>query len=307
VLDRKIKLVLICLVFAFLRTEGQNQIEVQYQRTTDNKIVFYGTNRTYAPYTVWLNFSTLVNLSSDNPRGYTVLYPGTNRLCSLAPTSTSQTNFGYSYVYRLGCYPTKPDTTITYLFPLKHGKKTTVQELSHLAKISGGGVPKDWYALSFKTEYGDTICAARKGVVIEVIDNLREDDRGTVMYAKERNYVLVKHEDCTIARYELLKEEGSLVKEGQNLMAGDFLGIIGGKGYSSGSHLRFSVHYLYLQGSNPKDENTIAYVPVKFNVDDSKVRLSTSKTYTSLHKEETIQQEMNKREIKKWRERNFPK
>jgi murein DD-endopeptidase MepM/ murein hydrolase activator NlpD len=60
-------------------------------------------------------------------------------------------------------------------------------------------------------------------------------------FENSANYILVRHNDGTLANYAHLSKGGSNVKPGQIVEAGDLIGFSGNTGFTSGPHLHFSV------------------------------------------------------------------
>ena len=286
---------------------SQKIIEIKYEKDkTGTGYVFECRNNSFVNYTVTIDFSTLVNLSADVPMPYkTTVSPGNNRLFKLSMTNTGGgTNFNYSISYQKGCEKTKVDTSFAYLLPISPSKSTKVFELFNIGeKYAQKSPPKDWYALGFKVEEGDTVFAARKGIVGEVVsDQLVAGE--SLSFSREVNYVEIQHEDCTFAKYELFKQNGVFVKVGETVQAGQPLGIISSKNFSSGSHMRLSVYYSFVEnvlkaGKKTEDKYYQAYVPIRFWVEGSIQKLEKNKSYTSEHPEVLIIKEMSKKEKKK--------
>ena len=67
----------------------------------------------------------------------------------------------------------------------------------------------------------------------------------------------------------------------------------------------FGVYYYEIKElSNAKMESKTVYVSIKFDVNGSAQILFEENTYKSVHRFETITQEMQKREIKKYKKQN---
>ena len=67
--------------------------------------------------------------------------------------------------------------------------------------------------LGFSTTAGDTIFAARGGLVTEVVDNSASTSENTSFHSTE-NYLEVFHKDGTFARYKLFQNERDLCLSG---------------------------------------------------------------------------------------------
>ncbi len=143
----------------------------------------------------------------------------------------------------------KPNLDYLYRFPFKKGKKYEVSQsfngrTSHRSERSK-------YAIDFQLNVGETIYAARDGLVIKVIDWFTKQGGKELINAANR--ILILHEDGTIASYVHLNYKGSFVKEGQQVIEGQKIGISGLTGFTNGPHLHFVV----------RKENDIA-IPIYF-------------------------------------------
>ncbi|MDN5204806.1 M23 family metallopeptidase [Fulvivirgaceae bacterium BMA10] len=287
---------------------GQNPIKISYERD-ENKgsYVFYCENSDVCSYIVEIRFDQLVNLRASRSLPFKgTVQRGRTKLFELNPVAQNQsTSLNYSYSYRKGCLRPKVDWDLLYLLPVAKGNKTKVSELSYLGERFGNEKKsKNWYALSFGMSVGDTVYAARKGIVVEVIDHFAQDG-DNIIFARDRNYVQIEHEDCTYGQYELFRKNGIFVEKGDFINPGDPLGIIGGKNYQTGDQLRFSVFYadeypIEKDGNAVLKKNYWTYVPLKFHVKGGTTRLLNGKEYESEHVEEIIIQEMSKKERKRW-------
>ena len=227
----------------------------------------------------------------------------------MKPTTTgSSTSFNYSISYRRGCYNTKPEADFAYLLPIKPEATTQAFELSNIGETyAKESAPKDWYALGFKTKDGDTIYASRRGIVGNIVSDQKEPSGEGISFARNINFIEMEQDDCTFAKYELFKENGIFVKLGETVQAGQALGIVGGKNFNAGSHLRLSVYYAYVEavkkeGKEIDKKHYSAYVPIQFWVDGNTQKLVKGTTYKSEHPESIVTKEMTKREKKKWLE-----
>lgn len=286
---------------------SQKVIEIKFEKDrTGTDYAFECINNGFINYTVEVNFTSLVGLSADVPIPYKVTVgPGSTRLFKLKPSSIGgSTNFNYTFSFQKGCSKTKIDTTIAYLLPVSPSKSTTSFELSNLGeKYVHTSPPKDWYALGFKVAEGDTVFAARKGVVGEVVED-RITSGESLSFSRNVNYIEIQHEDCTMAKYELFQENGVFVEVGETVQAGQPLGIISSKNFTSNHHLRLSVFYSHIdavmkEGKKTSEKHYWAYVPIRFWVDAKITKLEPKKEYLSEHPEALIVKEMTKREKKK--------
>src|SRR5688572_17091247 len=82
------------------------------------------------------------------------------------------------------------------------------------------------------------VLAAASGVVSSTHDN--EPDRNTSCTGQS-NFVHVRHPDGLTALYYHLKKGSVAVSVGQEVSAGDILGVVGSSGCSTGPHLHFGL------------------------------------------------------------------
>lgn len=99
------------------------------------------------------------------------------------------------------------------------------------------------------------------GIVIAVRDNCQhsyqENDKCN---DGKGNYVMVEHDDGTVASYWHLKYASIEVKEGDRIEEGDKIGLMGASGATSDCHLHFQVNYTETKTINTnQDIATYAY------------------------------------------------
>jgi len=289
---------------------SQARVDVQYEEDTEGKYKFYCINENYCNYTIEIFFEDFSNFKKDIQIPYkTEVQYGRNYLFTLEtldPTKCS--TFKYNYTYIKGCINPKINRDFTYLLPVGIGKTTETFNIEYLNINKKDPEPKDFYAIGFKTNIGDTIFAARRGIVTSIRDtaNLNLSDYA---YSSEDNYIEIYHKDCSFGQYQVLKKP--LVSLGQEVEAGDPIAIAGGEKYISGSHVRFEVYYNFEQQLKVKNKDGSnikiywAYVPLFFYTkEENKVRLNFRQKYISEHPDSIIIQEMTKRQLKKWKKLN---
>ncbi len=95
------------------------------------------------------------------------------------------------------------------------------------------------FAYDFALEIGDTVRAARAGMVIIVNESFLDTDRAS---GRENN-VFVQHADGTVVRYTHLTTNGALVEVGDRVIQGQAIGLSGNSGATGGfPHLHFAVY-----------------------------------------------------------------
>jgi murein DD-endopeptidase MepM/ murein hydrolase activator NlpD len=94
------------------------------------------------------------------------------------------------------------------------------------------------FAYDFAMPFGSEIAAARAGTVTESRDQYRDDEA----VGGHENGVFVVHDDGTMAAYLHMSEEGVFVEVGDEVKAGDVIGLVGTSGTSPDNpHLHFEV------------------------------------------------------------------
>lgn len=96
-------------------------------------------------------------------------------------------------------------------------------------------------AYDFFMPIGSVVVAARAGVVIEVVENVAD-----AANTSRLNYLLIEHEDGTVAFYAHLQQDGVLVEVGDEAAAGETIARSGASGRTHKSGvLHFGVYRAY--------------------------------------------------------------
>jgi murein DD-endopeptidase MepM/ murein hydrolase activator NlpD len=125
--------------------------------------------------------------------------------------------------------------TTPYVLPFEPGSTHVVWRTTSHFTPGNGGV--GLYAIDFGMPVGTPIVAARAGKVVAVRDDFK-DGNGRDL---EENFVMVQHEDRTVARYIHLTHRGALVKLGATVRQGERIALSGNTGDTGGAHLHFDV------------------------------------------------------------------
>ena len=72
---------------------------------------------------------------------------------------------------------------------------------------------KNKFALDFRLRKGKSVCAARSGKVIKMVEHNNEGG-GNIKFVSKANYVVIDHGDGTYAGYWHLEQNGALVEVG---------------------------------------------------------------------------------------------
>lgn len=137
------------------------------------------------------------------------------------------------------------------------------------------GGHRNQLAYDFTIPIGDTIVAARSGIVKDV----REDSPDNGQGVGEHNYVYIQHQDGTSAFYAHLMQNSVIVQPGDTVETGQYFCLSGNSGESGEPHLHFGVYQDYppIEGKD---------IPVNFkNAEgplDSRNGLIKGEIYTAL-------------------------
>lgn len=127
---------------------------------------------------------------------------------------------------------------IDYLPPLQQAERRIDQGFEGTFSHSD---EENRYALDFAADAGTPVLAARAGTVMQVEAGFRGTGLAYGEYAKRANIIRILHDDGTMALYAHLAPGGVLVRQGQQVEAGQRIGLSGNTGYSTAPHLHFAV------------------------------------------------------------------
>ncbi len=122
-----------------------------------------------------------------------------------------------------------------YVLPYQKGESYKVEVSTGHYRKSNGGV--GLYAVDFNMPIGTTIVASRAGKVVAVREQFKDWNGKDLA----ENYIFIKHQDGTVARYFHLTHDGALVSEGDFVSQGQVIAKSGNTGQSGGPHLHFDV------------------------------------------------------------------
>jgi len=220
------------------KKEGARLVRI-YTTRDEDRTQFWVENKEHCEITVTFEVRTL-NLKStvELPCTATFAANSTTLAFELEPEDLSRRwEFSYTNYYKLGSHLARHDDAWVYHLPYPAGRRYVVTQAYNGAYSHKG---PNRYALDWKMPEGTPVCAVRDGVVVK----LREDSNTggpSVKYDRFSNFILVRHEDGTLAHYCHLQHNGALVKVGERVEAGEVIGRSGSTGFSTGPHLHLCI------------------------------------------------------------------
>jgi len=292
----------IILLLCIQHLYSQNQILLTSQVNKDNSVEIRYNKSMPGNYFVYLNFKQYDN--TYPPKTRFVADSNKGFLCELTPIDKNRSiAYSYSYIYYRGIPNAKIEPDFVYLLPFKDNTSFEARFLYNIdARYFNKQEPKDWKSFQFNCNKADTICSARKGIVIDVVDIYSIDTTKTYSYSSQRNYVMIEHKDGTFAKYEGLDGKNIFVKQGDIVLPNQPLGKLIQYDKSGTYQLRFTVDYLIENPSEKENTNqrfSYAYIDPFFQSTEGVVKLASHKSYTTKVSEDLILKELSKKEIKK--------
>lgn len=266
---------------------AQRIVTISYQQDARGGTTFSCFNNAFCNYILDFGFTVFTNLKCDQPLpvhqevkpGYTKLFT----ISAIDPAAAVQ--FKFTSGYQKGCLVPLINRDFTYLLPISPGRQAQVYEMT---PDKGTDSASGWYVIRIRMKAGDTIYAARKGIVNETKDDDGSNDAG--LQSTGENYIEITQADCSFARYGILKKNSAFVHPGQLVKAGQPIGLVGGDEFGRGSDVRFSVYYY---SSDPKDGKRIPYYIILqiWTKKNGKARLKHGAEYISEFPASVIHQE----------------
>ncbi|MDB5209343.1 MAG: hypothetical protein JWQ30_170 [Sediminibacterium sp.] len=291
------------------------------ERNSDNSVSIYADAQISGEYTLKITFTEFSGFtcslmstyrSGNTEIGLTTIFKGRREIAKLTPIKSASTYaLNYKYTYYPGITVRRvPDSNFVYLLPGSPGNRLRISRVSYIGDRLGQKSQDNFSAIGFVYKLGDTICASRAGTIYDCSDEIKEGEKGTEWYKRDRNRISIQQKDGTLANYSIVSPIQLLVAAGDYVVPGQPLAVFNKE--SEKYHVFFSVYYLdekkiLVDNANSNAEklpNAYTYISTAFYLDqadraDSPARLEINKQYIAAHPKEIIATELSKKDKKK--------
>ena len=223
----------------------------------DGQTTLIAENNNAYPVTLLVKLDNVQNLRVDRPLPYHIEvnpYSRTEVMHLRVRDGSQPASFRSSYSWAMGRASARHDANFLYALPFERNALAVVSQ-GFNGQSTHTGSSK--YAVDFVAGVGTRIYAARGGRVIATESSFNKGGYG-IEFGKFANYITIEHSDGTMGMYYHLKQHGVAVNVGQQISKGQFIGLSGNTGYSSGPHLHFGVYTV------DSDYKTTVTLPFKF-------------------------------------------
>jgi Peptidase family M23 len=265
----------------------------------------YCANESADVYSIELDFEELEGLKPSSPYPLRqTIPPGTELILRLTQKELhDRGHFKVALTYRKGFlhYAIAPD--FPYLLPLRAGSQVQPVCKDRLVCFYPDQKESSFEVYAFPVVLGDTVFAARRGVVCKMQNLLADSSLNETGHGF---FLDIQHADGTYGRYEGIEANPSFVEYGQEVEAGDPIALVGSEERKA-SLLSFRVFYYTEKVPAEKicpDNTTTVSVPVHF---EGLADFSCHQSYTVVHPLEVITKEMNRKDLRRWMRRKSDK
>ncbi|PSL03007.1 peptidoglycan DD-metalloendopeptidase family protein [Cecembia rubra] len=274
------------------------QVKLESEQDKDGNVTIYANNTEVIPYTLVVDFSTLMNLTSSGGRTvFAVVNPGRSIVARLKKTNANQgSSYNYSTKLYKGSYLDKSKEEPFYLIPVQEGQKVRMQPMTHVENVYKKESENTSYVgTAFYLEESTTICAPRKGIVSDMKMDTQQTGTNLSFNASD-NFIEIYHDDGTFTKLIVLESGSEKVKIGDIVYPGQALASSSGEKYSSGKHVRM------VQSRLNKVDREIRQELIPVKLFDGEKEVSSKQAVSELissHPENLISKEMSKKELKR--------
>ncbi len=254
---------------------GFNPVKIEVE-TNNEKYIFYAKSSSYHPYYLEIEFTQIQNLIPYMTKQSFVVSYGSNRLFELTKKEQNQPHhYNYKFNVRLGDPNVKPDLNFPYSLPLAVNKQIKPEKLL---------LNDSTYLITnyLKVDKNDTVFCIRKGYITAIGGSISNPN-----VIIRNSSVEVRHMDGTIAVYNNIDPSFFKLKQGQNVYAGQPIGV-------SSLYDRVSVSLFVPSGDGRLSGSYVKYFVGK----DSLKSIIDLQGCTVSHYDSLFNKELNKRELK---------
>lgn len=286
---------------------SQKKVEITYERKSDKSIDFYYKKNVPGSYYLTLEFDKLTNCNNSVTHKKVIKY-SSGSLLTLKPSNPNTgISFSYRIIYTMGNPNPKLNKDIIYALPFKTGKSVKIIEASNVGeKYFGSKKPIDWKSFIIYSKEPDTIYSMRKGIVVRIINEFKNDDKLNKSYTSKRNRILIEHPDGSYAAYKGFDKNEIFIKLGQKVYPHTPLGKLE-KFNKTNYRLDFSAFH-YLKNLLDDKKSTVKkrnyktkYLNPFFLMDNEVKKIESRETYNVSFSEKIKLQEFSRREKKKYK------
>lgn len=290
---------------------AQSPVRITTERESGGVLVLYAENNTCVPHTVQIVFSELENMQapvSINDPHETVVFRGRQQLLRLRPEGGAP-RYRFSSLSFRGNLKEKADTNYVYLLPAAPDKGIRPGKLVRMEKFLGKQSSGKSTGISVPMTEGDTVFACRGGIVSEMKESYEPEEKDQKkgdgrVFSTGENFVEIYHKDGSFMRYTIFEKDRIFVEPGDRVYPGQPLGIVGGKEYRSGPHVRLSTYFLKRvprEDSSFSSSRAHSFLPVFYLGENKQEKLIFNEEYTVPSPPVAfITSEMSKSERKKY-------
>lgn len=237
------------------KSKKENSVAVVTKRSAGKLSIFVHNKNPYSVTVSFVGKYKNLRVKSYTQDVFVVPAYAQQHYVDLIPINNSQSHrYSYSYRWIIGSKDARHDGSYLYRLPYQTGNAYLVSQGFNGKQTHSG---QSQYAVDFAMDVGTKIHAARDGVVVQTKSDSNKGG-GSKEFAKYGNFVTIEHDDHTLATYYHLKQYGVVVKEGQRVSRGSFLGYSGNTGFSTGPHLHFAVF------KTTADGTSVESLPIRF-------------------------------------------
>ncbi|MFT5640000.1 MAG: murein DD-endopeptidase MepM/ murein hydrolase activator NlpD [Cyclobacteriaceae bacterium] len=262
-----IKFIFLTVMIAVAFNLPAQEVDIFTKDLGEGKLEVWIKNNSFTTHTVKVDIEQS-GMTQDTKTPVTRILKGntSEKIATLTPKPNK------SYGYRLkknavkGNALAKHDDTFIYQLPYPRGKTYRVDQ-----GYNGKTTHENKNALDFNLPEGSEICAIRAGIVFELEEkNKRGCPRQECVNLS--NFIVIEHEDGSLANYAHLKKNGVLLEVGDKVSAGEVIGLSGETGWASGPHLHLEIYTISWD-----DQRSI---PAKYHLNDSIIVPKEGQFYT---------------------------